>query len=210
MKLHTYFRSSASWRVRIALHWKGVAHDQAFVHLRKGEHRAARYRMVNPQGFVPSLELEDGTILTQSLAILEYLEETHPEPPLLPTDAVTRARIRGFADVIACDVHPVQNLKVFNMLKAGGYSEAGTNAWAVEVIAAGFAACEKLLADSTSTFCFGESPTFADVCLVPQMFNARRFGVDLVAYPALTQREAACHALAAFNETAPERQGDAE
>lgn len=209
MILHSYFRSSAAWRVRIVLALKGVEAEVRFQHLRKGEHRSAAYLAVNPQGLLPSLILDDGTVLTQSLAICEYLDERFAEPPLLPGDPVARARVRAFAQVIACDIHPVQNLKVLKALEALGHGQEARDAWAREVIAGGFDALEVLASAQPGPFAFGERPTLADVLLVPQFANARRFGVDLH-WPRLEAIEAACLALPAFAETRPERQPDAE
>ena len=209
MRLHGYFRSGAAYRVRIALNLKGMSVEHAFRHLRKGEHRAPDYLALNPQGLVPTLELDDGTKLTQSLAIIEWLNETHPAPPLLPADPLQRARVRAFAFAIACDIHPVQNLRVIAAVSEIGGEEAA-QAWAKRVNAEGLAACEKLIADEPGPFCFGDKPTLADICLVPQLGNARRFGVDVAAYPRLLQAEAACKALPAFADAAPEKQGDAE
>jgi maleylpyruvate isomerase len=208
MILHGYFRSTASYRVRIALRLKGLEWEDAFHHLRKGEQRADAYLTINPQGLVPALDTE-GTVLTQSLAICEYLDERYLEPPLLPKDAVERARIRAFAQAIACDTHPVQNLKVLDRLRALGIAEEGVTAWAREVIEEGLAACSKLIAGIDGPYCFGDRVTLADLCLVPQLVNARRFGacIDL---PRLMDIEAACLALPAFAESAPERQADAE
>jgi maleylpyruvate isomerase len=210
MRLHGYYRSTASWRVRIALNLKGLSADHQAHHLRHGAQRAADYLRLNPQGLVPTLELDDGTPLTQSLAICEWLEEIHLEPPLLPGDALDRARIRAFAFAIACDVHPVQNLKVLARLRAMKLSEDDVTAWARWVTAEGLEACQKLLASSPGPFCFGGRPTLADVCLVPQLFNARRFGVDLGGFERLLRAEAACQNLPAFVDAAPERQPDAE
>lgn len=211
MILHGYFRSTAAWRVRIALNLKGLAAEHRPRHLRRGEHRDAAYMRLNPQGLVPALELDGGAVLTQSLAICEYLDETHSEPPLLPREPLARARVRAFAQAIACDIHPVQNLKVLNRLAALGLDEGARNTWAREVVAEGLAACEALLAGGGGgSFCFGEAPGLADLCLVPQLFNARRFGVDLSPVPRLLAVEAACAALPAFREAMPERQPDAE
>ncbi|BEV11800.1 maleylacetoacetate isomerase [Asticcacaulis sp. DW145] len=209
MKLHGYFRSSAAWRVRIALALKGLDYDQVFVHLRHGDQRAPTYLKVNPQGLVPALEVEDGAVLTQSLAICEYLDEVYPQSPLLPGTALARARIRAFAYAIACEIHPLQNLRVLNRLKALGQDEAGVRAWAQETIATGFDACEALLDGQAGPFCFGTEVTLADIFLVPQMANARRFGVEL-RWPRLTEIEAACLRHPAFEATRPERQPDAE
>jgi len=210
MRLHGYYRSTASWRVRIALNLKGVQAEHQAHHLRHGAHRAADYLRLNPQGLVPTLEMDDGTPLTQSLAICEWLEETRPNPPLLPGVALERAKIRAFAFAIACDLHPVQNLKVLARLRAMKISEYEVTAWARSVIADGLDACQKLIAPAQGPFCFGERPTLADVCLVPQLFNARRFGVDLIGFDRLLLAEAACEQLPAFAAAAPERQPDAE
>ena len=210
MRLHGYFRSSAAYRVRIALNLKGLKAEHLFRHLRKGEQRAPDYLALNPQGLVPTLEADDGRTLTQSLAIVEWLDETHPSPPLLPKDAFARARVRAFAYAIACEIHPVQNLKVLAKLRALGLGEEQVQAWAAWVNAEGLAACEKLVAAEPGPFCFGAQPTLADICLVPQLANARRFGVDVAAFPRLLQAEAACKALPAFADAAPERQADAE
>jgi maleylpyruvate isomerase len=181
-------------------------------HLRRGEQRAADYLTLNPQGLVPALELDDGaTVLTQSLAICEWLDETHPAPPLLPGDAQERARVRAFALAIACDIHPVQNLKVLARLRTLGVAEDAIIGWAREVIAEGLAACQALLPQGQpGPFLFGPAPTLAELCLVPQLANARRFGVDLVSLPRLLAAEAACQPLPAFVAAAPDRQPDAE
>ncbi len=214
MKLYDYFRSSAAYRVRIALNLKDVTlADRTFVHLRMGNQRAQDYLALNPQGLVPALELDDGRVLTQSLAIIEYLDETHPEPPLLPADAAGRARVRAIALGIACDIHPLNNLRVLNYLTGTlGATDAQQNGWYKYWIDVGFEALERQLErdDDTGTFCHGESPTLADVCLVPQLANARRFKVDVSPYPTLTRIEAACNALPAFAQAAPSQQPDAE
>ncbi|RAI59887.1 maleylacetoacetate isomerase [Roseicella frigidaeris] len=210
MILYDYWRSSAAYRVRIALNLKGLEAEHRFVHLRRGEQRGAAHLALNPQGLVPALQLEDGTVLTQSLAICEYLDETHPEPPLLPREPVARARVRAFAQAIAAEIHAVQNLKVLNRVKGLGQPQEAANAWAHDVIAEGLAACEALLRDQPGPFCFGAAPGLADIALVPQLYNARRFGVALEAMPRLLAAEAACRALPAFAAAAPERQEDAE
>ena len=214
MKLYDYFRSSAAYRVRIALNLKGIAPDErTFVHLRMGNQRAQDYLALNPQGLVPALELDDGRVLTQSLAIVEYLDETHPEPPLLPLDAAGRARVRAIALGIACEIHPLNNLRVLNYLIGTlGVSREQKDGWYKYWVDVGFEALERKLAHEkeTARFCHGDAPTLADICLVPQIANARRFNIDLSPYPTLTGIEAACLALPAFAAAAPERQPDAE
>jgi maleylpyruvate isomerase len=209
MKLHGYFRSSASYRVRIALNLKGVSADHLPHHLRKGEQRDPAYLAINPQGLVPTLQ-DAGTVITQSLAIIEWLEETHPEPPLLPRDPLQRAKVRAFALALACDVHPVQNLKVLARLRELGLPEEQVTGWAAWANREGLAACEALIQSEPGPFCFGETPTMADLCLVPQLANARRFGVDLNGFPRLLMAEAASRNIKAFADAAPERQPDAE
>jgi maleylpyruvate isomerase len=210
MKLHGYFRSSASWRVRIALNLKGLKVQHLPHHIRKGEQRDPAYLAINPQGLIPTLQDDSGAILTQSLAIIEWVDETHPEPPLLPQDSLRRAKVRAFALAIACDIHPVQNTKVLARLRELGLAEAQVTDWAAWAIREGFAACEKLIAHEPGPFCFGAAPTMADLCLVPQLANARRFGVDVQAFPRLLRAEAAAKAMPAFADAAPERQPDAE
>jgi maleylpyruvate isomerase len=210
MRLHGYFRSSAAYRVRIALNLKGVRVTHQARHLRRGEQRDARYLALNPQGLVPALEFDDGRVLTQSLAIIEWLDETYPNPPLLPPEPLQRARVRAFALVLACDVHPVQNLKVLDRLRDLGHGDDTVTAWAAWANSAGLAACERLVASEPGPFCFGPSPTLADVCLIPQLGNARRFKVDVTRYPRLLTAEAAALALPAFSTAAPEQQTDRE
>ena len=214
MRLYDYFRSSAAYRVRIALNLKGVAPDErTFVHLRMGGQRAQDYLALNPQGLVPALALDEGAVLTQSLAIVEYLDETHPEPPLLPADPIGRARVRAIALSIACDIHPLNNLRVLNYLIGTlGVAREQKDGWYRYWIDVGFEALEKALARDRATgrFCHGDAPTLADVCLVPQMANARRFDIDLSPYPTLMRIESACLALPAFADAAPARQPDAE
>ena len=209
MKLHGYFRSSASYRVRIALNLKGLNAEHLPHHLRKGEQRDPAYLAINPQGLVPTLQ-DQGIIITQSLAIFEWLEETHPEPPLLPKDPLRRAHVRAFAQVVACDTHPVQNLKVLTRLRELGVAKEKVTDWAAWANREGLAACEALLANETGPFCFGEAPGMADLCLVPQLANARRFGVELAGFPRLLKAEAAAKNIKAFADAAPERQPDAE
>jgi maleylpyruvate isomerase len=214
MKLYTFFRSSASYRVRIALNLKGLEYQQTPIHLRRGggEQLKPAYKAINPQALVPALE-DDGQILSQSLAIIEYLEERYPKPPLLPGDAAERALVRSMALLIACEVHPVQNLRVLNHLKSDHkQSDDDTIRWARHWIDLGLSALEQLIisVSKQGKFCFGKTPTMADLCLVPQLANARRFGVDLSAYPKLLAIEAACISLPAFADAAPENQPDAE
>ena len=210
MKLHGYFRSSAAYRVRIALNLKGLSADHLPHHLRKGEQRDPAYLTINPQGLVPTLQDDRGVILTQSLAIIEWLDETYSVPPLLPKDPLRRAKVRAFAMALACDTHPVQNLKVLARLRQLGLPEEQVTAWAAWANREGLSACETLIANEPGPFCFGAAPTIADLCLVPQLANARRFGVDVAAYPRLLEAEAAAKNLAAFADAAPERQPDAE
>ncbi|MBR0931944.1 maleylacetoacetate isomerase [Bradyrhizobium jicamae] len=210
MKLHGYFRSSASYRVRIALNLKGLTPQHLPHHLRKGEQCAPAYLAINPQGLVPTLENDAGAILTQSLAIMEWLDETHPNPPLLPADLLRRAKVRAFAQAIACDTHPVQNLKVLARLRQLGLPEEKVTEWAAWANREGLSACETLIAEEAGPFCFGAQPTLADLCLVPQLANARRFGVDVAAYPRLLNAEAAAKAMKAFADAAPDKQPDAE
>jgi maleylacetoacetate isomerase len=214
IRFHGYFRSSAAYRCRIAFNLKGVDTDFHSVHLRRGggEQKQPAYLALNPQALVPTLEA-DGLVLSQSLAIIEWLDETHPQPPLLPGDPGLRARVRAFAQVIASDIHPLQNLRVLEYLKNDlGQDQATADAWCRHWIGGGLAACEALLAglDHGGPFCFGDTPGLADLCLVPQLFNARRFQVDLSAMPRLRAVDDACAALPAFAEAHPSKQPDAE
>ena len=209
MQLHGYYRSSATYRVRIALGLKGVTSSQISHHLRRGEQRLPGYLRLNPQGLVPALEVA-GCVLTQSLAIIEWIEEMQPQPPLLPSEPFARARVRAFALAIACDIHPVQNLKILNRLRDLGVSSDAVTQWAADVNEEGLDACEGLLQAQQGPFCFGEQPTLADICLVPQLANARRFGIDVEQFPRLLAAEAAANDLAAFQAAAPDRQPDAE
>jgi maleylacetoacetate isomerase len=214
VKLYDYFRSSAAYRVRIALAIKGIVPDErTFVHLRMGSQRAQDYLALNPQGLVPALALDDGHVLTQSLAIIEYLDETHPEPPLLPADPIASARVRAIALSIACEIHPLNNLRVLNyLIGTMGASREQKDGWYRYWIDVGFEALETRLARDRETgrFCHGDAPTLADICLVPQLANARRFEIDLSPYPTLTRIEAECLALPPFSTTAPALQPDAE
>jgi maleylacetoacetate isomerase len=214
MKLYGYFRSSAAFRVRIALNLKGFDYEQAFIHLRKGDQRSAAYLDLNPQGLVPALIAEDGAVLTQSLSIIEYLEETRPNPPLLPRDSVGRARVRSLAEAIACDIHPIDNLRVLQFLSRQlGHKEPDIETWFNHWIALGFEGIEKTLATDgkAGKFCQGDTPGLADICLVPQVFNARRYpSFDLKPYPSIMRIFENCMKLEAFDRAVPEKQPDAE
>ncbi|HET7395272.1 MAG TPA: maleylacetoacetate isomerase [Gammaproteobacteria bacterium] len=214
MEFYTYFRSSAAYRVRIALNLKGLQADYRYVHLVKdgGQHHKPEYLKLNPQGLVPAL-VDDGQVLTQSLAIIEYLDETHPEPSLLPKDAAGRARVRALAQIVACEIHPVNNLRILKYLeKEFGVDENGRRKWYRHWVIEGFTALEKSLAANPSTgrFCHGDQPTLADLCLVPQVFNARRFEVDMESFPTIKRIDDECLKLEAFSMAAPERQPDAQ
>jgi maleylpyruvate isomerase len=211
MKLYTYFRSSAAYRARIALNLKGVATEQAFIHLTKdgGRQHTAEYRAVNPQRRVPTLVLDSGDVLMQSPAIIEYLEEVFPTPPLLPADPVARAKVRAFAAVIGCDIHPLNNLAPLQYLRRVLKQEQpAIDAWYHHWILEGFAALETMI--RPGPYCFGSDVTLADVYLVPQLYNARRLKVPLDQFPQLVAVEAACLTLPAFDQARPEQQPDAE
>ena len=209
MKLYEGWRSSASWRVRWALALKKLPYESVWLDVAAGEHMRVLPNL-NPLCTVPTLELPGGDVLTESVAIIEWLDETHPEPPLLPKDPLRRAKVRAFADVLACDTHPVQNLKVLARLRELGVPEDKVTAWAGWANREGLSACEKLIANEPGPFCFGTAPTIADLCLVPQLGNARRFGVEVSAFPRLLQAEAAAIAMPAFANAAPDKQADAE
>jgi len=214
MKLHTYYRSSASYRVRIALNLKGLAAEPSYVHLSKngGEQFGAAFDSVNPQHLLPVLE-DDGLVLPQSLAIIEYLDETRPEAPLLPADPKGRARVRALSQAIAADIHPINNLRVLKYLSEQlGVSADQKNAWYRHWVALGLEALERQLAGhpATGRFCHGDTPTMADCCLVPQLYNARRFECDLSGYPTLLAIDARCAALPAFAGALPDVQPDAD
>lgn len=214
MKLHNFFRSSASWRVRIALNLKGLGYEYRAVHLRRngGEQFTPEFRALNPLALVPVLD-HGGQHFTQSLAIIEYLEEVHPEPPLLPPDPVDRARVRALALGIACDLHPLNNLRVLKYLaQTLGTTDAAKLAWYQHWVALGLGALEAEVANSScgGQFCYGDKPTLADCCLIPQLYQARRFECDLSGYPTLLAIEQHCNAMPEFQAAAPERQPDAE
>ena len=214
MILHGYWRSSAAYRVRIALALKGLDHEQVLVHLTRGggEQLSEAFAALNPQRLVPALELDGGAVLTQSMAIVEYLEETCPEPALLPADVLGRARVRALAQSIACEIHPLNNLRVLRYLVHElGLDDAAKTAWYRHWVQLGFEAFERALAgsDDTGTYCHGDAPTLADVCLMPQIYNAQRFDVGLEPYPTIRRVAAACAALPAFAGAAPEAQPDA-
>jgi maleylpyruvate isomerase len=211
MILYDYFRSTAAYRVRIALNLKGLDYEQRPVSLVKGEQQREDYKRFNPQGLVPTLVLDNDRVITQSLAICEYLEETHPQPALLPGDPEGRARVRVLAQAVACDIHPVNNLRILKYLTGTlGISEDAKLAWYQHWIAEGLAALETLLeSPQTGEFCHGDTPSLADVCLVPQVFNACRFECDLAPYPTIARIVDACEALPAFERAQPSRQQDA-
>ncbi|MDA5194855.1 maleylacetoacetate isomerase [Govanella unica] len=212
MTFYEYWRSSAAYRVRIALNLKGLAYDPEAIHLTRdgGDQHTPAYRAVNPQGLIPALKLGDGTVLIQSLAIIEYLDETIPEPRLLPGDAIRRAEIRALAEMVACDIHPLNNLRVLQYLKRElGQTQDSIDQWYRHWVVTGFAALEAQAARHSQPFLCGDTPTLADICLVPQMYNARRFATDLTPYPRLVAIDAAATALPAFAKAAPEEQPDA-
>jgi maleylacetoacetate isomerase/maleylpyruvate isomerase len=214
LRLYTYFRSSAAYRVRIALNLKGLAYEAVPVHLLRdgGQQNQPAYRALSPLGTVPALQTGDAT-LTQSLAIIEYLEETHPQPPLLPVSAADRARVRALAQTIACDIHPVNNLRVLQYLgREFGATQEQKDAWYRHWVGEGLRAVEQLLVGDSRTgaFCHGNAPTLADCCLVPQVFNARRFDCPLDAMPTIRRIVEACEQMPAITKAAPSAQPDAE
>jgi len=207
MILYGYGLSSASYRVRIALSLKNLQYTPIIKNLRSGEHRLSEFLQINVQGFVPALQLDDGVVLTQSVAIIEYLDESYPEPPLLPAQPVARARVRALTQAIACDIHPLNNLRVLRYLEEKLILDKQTrDTWYRHWVSIGFDALERWLVRDAATgrFCHGDSPTMADVCLVPQVFNARRFSVDMNSFPRILAIDAACRKLPAFQAAAPE------
>jgi len=214
MELFTYFRSSAAYRVRIALNLKGIKAEPHCVHLVKdgGQQHKPEYLKVNPQGFVPAL-VDQGHVITQSIAIIAYLDETHPNPPLLPKDALGRARVRAMSLIIACDIHPLQNQRITKYLEKEFHADEVTRKrWIAQWISEGFTALEQMVSGDAATgkFCHGDTPTMADVLLVPQMFSARRFGVDVTPFKTLVRIDAHCQTIKAFQDAAPGKQPDFE
>lgn len=208
MKLYSYWRSTTSYRVRIALNLKGLPFETAAVDLVAGAQKDPAYTALNPVAGVPTLLLEDGTALTQSMAILEWLEAAHPDPALVPADPVAAAHVRAAAMIVACDIHPVNNLKVGGKLKQMGHAQEDVVAWMNDWMTRGFTAFQTLLPDDTP-FCFGNAPGLADLCLIPQLYNAHRWGCDLTDFARLIDIEARCLALPAFEAARPENQPDA-
>jgi maleylacetoacetate isomerase len=212
MKLYGFFRSSAAFRTRIALNLKGLEYEQVSLVLRRGDQRQPDYLEKNPLGLVPTLE-EDGQFLIQSLAIIEYLDETHPEPPFLPGHPVDRARVRALAYAVACDIHPIDNLRVLKYLsKPLGHDEETIETWFNHWITLGFEGMERIMArdGQTGDFCHGDEPSLADICLVPQVFNSMRYNLDLGPYPTIRRVFDNCMKLEAFDKARPEKQPDAE
>jgi len=212
VKLYTYFRSSAAFRVRIALNLKGLKYEPQLVSLPKGAHREPQYAKVNPQALVPTLVTDEGMHLAQSLAIIEYLEETHPQPALIPKEARERSRVRSLSLLIACEIHPLNNLRTLQYLKRQlGQNEEQINTWYRHWIAEGLSKLEaELRYPATGKFCHGDAPTMVDCCLVPQIFNAKRYDCDLSAYPETMRIFDACMKLEAFDRAQPSKQPDAE
>ncbi|WP_278070181.1 maleylacetoacetate isomerase [Brevundimonas sanguinis] len=215
MILHGYWRSGTSYRTRIALNLKKLEYRQAPLDLRTGAQKSDAYLRLNPQGLVPALETDDGLVLTQSPAILEWLEETHPEPPLLPSDAAGRAQVRAMAALIGCDIHPLNNLRVLKAVRGltsdgMGADQTSVDAWAGQWIIDGFTALETLVVRHGDGWCFGGAPTLADCYLIPQLYSARRFHVDLAAFPRLLEIEARAEVHPAFIAALPENQPDAD
>ncbi|HKY87902.1 MAG TPA: maleylacetoacetate isomerase [Pseudorhodoplanes sp.] len=210
MKLYNYFRSSAAYRVRIALALKDIPYEFAFVHLVKdgGHHKRPDYKAVNPQMRVPALVLSSGETLVQSMAIVEYLDEVYPDPPLLPAEDIERVRVRAVAQIVACDIHPLNNSGTMAYLRKLGHDDAMINEWYAYWVTSGFEAIEAMI--KPAPYAFGSHVTIADICLIPQIYNARRFEVPLDKFPKILGVEAACNKLPAFEKSKPENQPDAE
>jgi maleylpyruvate isomerase len=211
VKLYSYFRSSAAYRVRIALNLKGLPYEMEAIHLTKdgGCQHSPQFRALNPQERVPALQVANGNVLTQSLAIIEYLDEIHPEPALLPADAPARAHVRAIAQIVACDIHPLNNLMVLQYLKRQmKHEQADIDTWYHHWVIQGFTSIEAMIAPGP--YACGSQVTLADVCLIPQVFNARRLKVPLDTFPKIVAVESACLKLAAFDKARPENQPDAE
>jgi maleylpyruvate isomerase len=213
MRFLGYFRSSSAYRCRIAFNLKGLDYDFESVHLKHGEQKSPEFAAVNPQKLVPALITDDGEELTQSLAIIEWLDETYPEPSLLPSDAMQRAKVRAFSQVIACEIHPLQNLRVLQYLRNDlSQDEDAVNAWLARWLGDGLQACEDILAkqDSETRFCFGDTPSLADICLVPQVFSAQRFNVDISQMRRINAIYEQCQLISAFSDAHPKNQPDFE
>lgn len=210
LMLHSAWRATAPYRVRIGLALKGVEYDYVAVDLLAGEQLEPAYRAVNPQGLAPALDLGDGHILTQSLAILEWLEETRPQPPILPRSALDRAIVRAMANIVACDIHPLNNTRVGRKLKDLGLDDTAVSAWISGWITEGFDALEPMVARHAGMFAFGDSPTIADCCIVPQVYSANRFNVDMAAWPAISSVAERTAMHPAFAAAHPSRQPDAK
>jgi maleylacetoacetate isomerase len=219
VKLYSYFRSSAAYRVRIAFNLKGLSYDTVAIHLQRegGLNRKPAFRAINPQMRVPALELDSGEIITQSLAIIEYLDEVHPQPPLLPSEPVARAKVRALAQLVACDIHPLNNVGPLRYLKDElGQDQSKIDAWYQHWVREGFDALEAMIQPDTrgphgpGPYAYGAEVTLADICLVPQVANARRLKVPLESYPKIVAVDTACAKLAAFEQARPENQPDAE
>ena len=209
MKLYTYFRSSAAYRVRIALNLKGLAYDSVSVSLLDGQHKGEQYLNANPQGLVPALELDDGTVLSQSLAILEYLEECYPDSPLLPANPLERGRVRSVVNHIACDVHPLNNISILHYLRDNFKADKGQlKQWYSQWVARAFVSVEKVASEGNGQVCFGIEPGLADCLLIPQVYNAIRFDVDLSAFPAIGSIYRHCNTLSSFRLAHPDQQDD--
>ncbi|MEM8563047.1 MAG: maleylacetoacetate isomerase [Pseudomonadota bacterium] len=210
MKLYSYYRSSAAYRVRIALNLKALSYQYEAVNLLHSEQKSASYMSRNPQGLLPALELDDGEVLAQSVAILEWLEESHPQPALLPETPLARAKVRSLVNNITCDIHPLNNLSIMNYMRTElSASDNDVYQWYCNWVDRGFSAIEQSLVNTTGGYCFGENPTLADVCLVPQVYNARRFKVPMEPYPKIRSVVEFCNSTEPFAKAAPEAQPDA-